>query len=63
MQVIFRSGQSLCLGLSKVKAPLLVEKQFKVVYKIPCSCGKAYIGGTKRRLETILKRSTRRSEH
>ena len=39
--------------MSKVKDPLSVEKQSKVVYRIPC--GKAYIGETKRRLETRLK--------
>ena len=49
MQATFRSG------LSKVKALLPVEKQSKVVYRIPCSCGKAYICGTKREIETILK--------
>ena len=27
----------------------------KVVYKIPCSCGKVYIGETIRRLETRMK--------
>ena len=55
MQVIFRSWRSLYSVLSKVKDPLLVEKQSKVVYRIPCSCGKAYISETKRRLETKLK--------
>lgn len=55
MQVIFRSGQSLHSVLSKVKDPLPVEKQSKVVYRIPCRCGKAYIGETKKRLETRLK--------
>ena len=36
-----------------------------VVYKIPCSCGKEYIGETKRMLETRLKEhkaATRRGE-
>ena len=55
MQVIFRSWRLLRSGLSKVKDPLLMEKQSKVVYRIPCSCGKSYIGWTKRGFETILK--------
>ena len=32
-----------------------MEKQANVACRIPCSCGKAYIGETKRRLETRLK--------
>ena len=32
-----------------------MEKQAKVVYRIPCSSGKAYIGETVRRLETRVK--------
>ena len=39
---------------------MMMEKQAKVVYHIPCSCGKAYIGEayigeTVRRLETRVK--------
>ena len=41
--------------LIKIKDALLIEKQANVVYWIPCSCGKAYIGETKRKLETRLK--------
>ena len=55
MEVVFRSGQSLHSMLTKVKYPLMMEKQAKVVYCIPCSCGKAYIGETIRRLETRVK--------
>ena len=54
MQLIFRPGWWLC-SLSKGKDPLLVEKQSKVVYNIPYSTSKTYIGESKRRLETRLK--------
>ena len=55
MKVIFKSGRSLRSVLTKVKDPLPMEKKAKVVYRIPCSCGKSYIGETKRRLETRLR--------
>ena len=55
MKVVFRSSHSLRSMLTKVKDALPMEKQANIVYRIPCSCGKAYIGETKRRLETRLK--------
>ena len=55
MKVVFKSGQSLCSMLAKVKDPLTMEKQAKVVYLIPYSCGKAYIGEAVRRLEARVK--------
>ena len=33
----------------------MMKKRSKVVYQIPCSCGKKYIGETVRRLETRMK--------
>ena len=41
--------------LTKVKDPLLAEKQANVVYEVPCTCGKVYIGETRRRFGTTLK--------
>ena len=38
--------------LTKVKHQLSMNVQSKVVYKVPCSCGKSYVGETVRRLET-----------
>ena len=38
-----------------MKDPLPPEKRSGVVYQIPCSCGKVYIGETVRRLETRMK--------
>ena len=55
IRVVFRSGPTFRSMLTKVKDPLPIEKQANVVYEIPCSCGKVYIGETKRRLETQLK--------
>ena len=52
MKVIFKAGWLLRSVLTKVKEPLPMEKMAKVVYRIPCSCGKSYIGETRRRLET-----------
>ena len=36
----------LLIACTKVKDPLPVEKQADVVYEIPCTCGKVYIGQT-----------------
>ena len=55
IRVAFRSGRSLRSMLTRVKDPLPPDLQSKVIYKVPCSCGKAYIGETTRRLETRLK--------
>ena len=41
--------------LSKVKDKLPSDQNSNVVYRVPCSCGKFYIGGTVRMLETRLK--------
>ena len=55
MKVVFRSGQSLRSMLTKVNNALTMEKLSKVVHWVPCSCSKAYIGETVRRLETRMK--------
>ena len=44
MQVILEFEWSLHSVLFKVKDPLPVEKQSKVVYRIPYCFGKAYTG-------------------
>ena len=48
MKVVFKSGRSLCSMLTKVKNALSMEKMFKVLYQVPYSCGKAYVGETVR---------------
>jgi predicted GIY-YIG superfamily endonuclease len=39
----------------RVKDQILMGKQSNVVYQIPCSCGKVYIGETIRRLQSRVK--------
>ena len=41
--------------LTKVKDALSMEKMSNVVYQVPCSCSKDYVGETVRRLETRMK--------
>ena len=55
MKVVFRSGLSLHSVLTWVKDSLPMEKWSKTVYRIPCSCGKVYIGETRSRLKTRLR--------
>ena len=52
---MFKSGPTLCNLLTKAKDPPLIDKQSNVVYEVPCTCGKVYIGETKRRLEIRIK--------
>lgn len=54
IRVAFRSGSTLRTRLSKVKDKLPIKKNSKVIYHVPCSCGKVYIGETVRRLETRI---------
>ena len=55
IRVAFRSGRSLRSTLARVKDRLPTELSSGVVYQVPCSCGKVYIGETIRRLETRIK--------
>ena len=55
IRTVFRSGPTLRGILTKVKDPLPTTKQSNVVYEVPCTYSKVYIGETKRRLETRLK--------
>ena len=56
------TGPTLRSLLTKVKDPLPTTKQSNVVYEVPCTCGKVYIGETKRQLET-RRLETRLKEH
>ena len=44
---------------SPSKRPFPAEKRTGVVYEVPCSCGKVYIGETIRTLETRIKEHKR----
>ena len=44
IRVVFRSGPTFRSILTKVKDPLPAEKQANVVYEVPGTCGKVYIG-------------------
>ena len=55
IRVAFRLSRTLRAMLSTVKNKVPTEKQSGVVYMIPCSCRKVYLGETERRLETRLK--------
>ena len=56
LRVIFKGrGRSLRSMLTKDKDTLPAEKQSRVVYQIPFTCGKTYIGETTRSLKTRMK--------
>ena len=55
IRVVFRSGPTFRSMLTKVKDLLPIEKQADVIYEIPCTYGKVYIGEIKSRIETRLK--------
>ena len=46
IRIVFGAGKSLKTILTKAKDRLPQEQQSNIVYKIPCSCGKVYIGET-----------------
>ena len=51
VKVAFRASRTLCSLLTRVKDLLLVGKQSMVVYQIPCSCSRGYIGKTIQQLK------------
>ena len=55
VRVAFKTGRTMCSKLTRVNDPLRLEKQAMVVYRIPCSWGKVYIGKTIRRMQSRLK--------
>ncbi len=55
IKTTFTSGKTLRSYLTKVKDTIPITTESSILYSIPCSCGKVYIGETTRRLEQRLK--------
>ena len=55
IRVSFRTAKTIRSELTRVKDPLPLVKQSKVVYWVPCSCEQAYVGKTVRQLESRMK--------
>ena len=55
IRTVFKSAPTLREKLTRVKDKLPMGKLSNVVYQVPCTCGKIYIGETVRRLDTRLK--------
>lgn len=53
IHTVFTSGQTLRGVLTKTKPKITTTKE--CVYRVPCECGEAYIGETKRPLEVRIK--------
>ena len=65
IRTVLRSSSTLRGQLMRVKDQDPLEKKSNVVYHVPCSCGRVYIGEMKRALETRMKEhkaATRRGE-
>ena len=55
IRTTFRTQGTLRQTLTRVKDELPDTLKANVVYRVPCSCGKVYIGETKRALGTRIK--------
>ena len=65
LRTVFKSAATLRGQLMQVKDRDPLERRSNVIYQVPCSCGRVYIGETKRALETRIKEhkaATRRGE-
>ncbi len=60
MKTAFKSGKTLRSHLTKVKDTIPITTESSIVYSIPCSSGKVYIGETTRTLEQRVKELMRR---
>ena len=54
VRIVFSSKHTLRSSLSRVKPPICPEEWVGVIYSIPCSCGKVYIGETGRTLHARM---------
>ena len=63
IRTAFKSGMTMRAQLSRVKDKLPSSMSSSVIYSIPCSCGKVYIGETTRRLDQRMKEHKHACEH
>ncbi len=54
-QIVFKSGETLRSSLTEVKNTIPISIKSFIVYSIPCSYGKVYIGESTRMLEQRVK--------
>ena len=59
VRTVFKSDRTLRSHLVRPKDALEPTKQDGVVYKIPCECGKVYIGETGRTMQDRIKEHNR----
>ena len=59
IRTVFKSDITLKFRLVRPKDPADPNKQDSVVYKIPCTCGKVYIGETRRPMHERMKEHDR----
>ena len=59
VRTVFKSDTTLRSHLVRPKNALELTKQDGVVYKIPCECGKVYIGETGRAMQDRIKEHDR----
>ena len=59
VRTVFKSDTTLRSHLVRPKDTLEPTKQDDVVYKIPCECGKVYIGETGRAMQDRMKEHDR----
>ncbi len=55
IKTAFQLGKTLRSHLTKVKDTIPITTESSIVYSIPCSCGKVYIGEKSRRFEHRVK--------
>ncbi len=55
IKTAFKLGKTLRSHINKVKDTITINTESSIMYSIPCSCGKVYIGETTRRLEQKVK--------
>ena len=55
VKTVFRTKHTLRTSLVNLKDRLTDDRRSMVVYRVPCSCGKVYVGETKRALSVRIK--------